>query len=108
MQANPKLVNSFSASDQRGNHGSIMLSPYINMQGDTVTWSVPSLNSSGGAGAAFHKYLDEENAQNTSARSWEQQGNGWIILRYADVLLMYAEAVNEGGTPTSIFARSGR
>ena len=102
MQANPKLVNSFSASDQRGNHGSIMISPYTNMQGNTVTWSVPSLNSSGGAGAAFHKYLDEENAQNTTARSWEQQGNGWIILRYADVLLMYAEAVNEGGTPTSI------
>ena len=26
--------------------------------------------------------------------------NDWIILRYADVLLMYAEAVNEQGTPT--------
>jgi hypothetical protein len=29
------------------------------------------------------------------------QSNDWIVLRYADVLLMYAEAVNEGGTPTA-------
>jgi hypothetical protein len=27
--------------------------------------------------------------------------NDWIVLRYADVLLMYAEAVNEQGTPTT-------
>lgn len=26
--------------------------------------------------------------------------NDWIVLRYADVLLMYAEALNEQGTPT--------
>ncbi len=27
--------------------------------------------------------------------------NDWIVLRYADVLLMYAEAVNEQGAPTT-------
>src|SRR3989449_10271133 len=32
-------------------------------------------------------------------RDWQKQSNNWIVLRYADVLLMYAEAVNEGGTP---------
>jgi starch-binding outer membrane protein, SusD/RagB family len=106
MQVNPATVNQYTATDTRGDHGSIMTScptaagcthPYVNLQGDTVYWSVPSLNHSGGAGAAFDKYLDETNTQNTSARSWEQQGNGWIVLRYADVLLMYAEAVNNGG-----------
>jgi starch-binding outer membrane protein, SusD/RagB family len=99
-------VNTFSATDVRGNHGSFMISPYADAYHapTLVTWSVPSLNSSGGAGAAFDKYLDETNTQNETARSWEQQGNGWPILRYADVLLMYAEAVNNGGTPTSISA----
>jgi hypothetical protein len=102
MQVNPKLVNSFSPTDQRGNHGTIMISPYTDEHNTTTSWTVPALDHNGGAGAAFHKYLDEENTQNLTARSWEQQANGWIILRYADVLLMYAEAVNEGGTPTSI------
>jgi hypothetical protein len=31
------------------------------------------------------------------ARGWGQQSNNWIVTRYADLLLMYAEAVNEGG-----------
>jgi hypothetical protein len=39
------------------------------------------------------KYIDTP----TSATDAE---NDWIVLRYADVLLMYAEAVNEQGTPT--------
>jgi hypothetical protein len=39
------------------------------------------------------KYIDNP----TSATDAE---NDWIILRYADVLLMYAEAVNEQGSPT--------
>jgi hypothetical protein len=51
------------------------------------------------SGAAFAKYLDESDEQNMTARAWVQQGNNWIVARYADVLLMYAEAVNEGGTP---------
>src|SRR3989454_9637269 len=32
---------------------------------------------------------------------WARQSNDWIVLRYADVLLMYAEAVNEGGAPVA-------
>jgi hypothetical protein len=95
MQVNPQTVNSFTATDQRGNHGSIMISPYTDAMGRVTSWSVP-------AGAAFDKYLDETNTQNMTARSWEQQGNGWIVLRYADVLLMYAEAVNNGGTANAV------
>ncbi len=34
-------------------------------------------------------------------RAWVRQSNNWIVLRYADVLLMYAEAVNEGGAPVA-------
>jgi hypothetical protein len=41
-----------------------------------------------------------------TARSWQQQPNNWIIQRYADVLLIYAEAVNSGGTPTNGTAES--
>jgi hypothetical protein len=91
MQLMPSLVNLYAANDERGDHGTFMLSPYTDAQGRTVTWTVPS-------GAAFAKYLDESNTQNMTARGWVQQGNNWIIARYADVLLMYAEAVNEGGT----------
>jgi hypothetical protein len=100
MQAIPSLVSSYSATDVRGNHGGIMISPYTDLDNRTTTWTVP-------AGAAFHKWLDETNAQNMTARAWEQQGNSWIILRYADVLLMYAEAVNEGGTPVAGLTRDG-
>jgi hypothetical protein len=32
-----------------------------------------------------------------TARAWQEMPSNWIISRFADVLLMYAEAVNEGG-----------
>jgi starch-binding outer membrane protein, SusD/RagB family len=106
IQVDPQLVGEYSATDTRADSATIMLSPYTDALGRTTTWSVPSLNSHGGAGAAFHKYLDETNAQNMTARAWEDQENGWVVLRYADVLLMYAEAVNDGGTPTSMSAQA--
>jgi hypothetical protein len=106
MQVNPKVVHSFTSTDTRGNHGSIMIQPYLDPNhSPAVTWSVPSPPqgiSDPTYSAAFAKYLDETDKQNETARSWEQQGNAWIILRYADVLLMYAEAVNQGGTPTAM------
>ena len=95
MQVVPSLVNQFAANDQRGNHGTFMISPYTDAMGRVDTWALP-------AGAAFDKYLDESNAQNMTARGWAQQSNNWVVLRYADVLLMYAEAVNEGGTAGSM------
>lgn len=87
----PSLVSKFAANDQRGNHGTFMVRPYTDKLNRTVNWTVPD-------SPAFDKYLDETDAQNMTARAWAQQNNNWIIARFADVLLMYAEAVNEGGT----------
>ena len=94
MQVNPNLVALYASSDQRGNRGTYMTSPYTDALGRTSTWAVPN-------GAAFHKWLDETDTKDMTARSWQEQPNNWIIQRFADVLLIYAEAVNAGGTATA-------
>lgn len=98
IQVLPSAAQQYAANDARGLGATFATSPYVipqgSLQGDTVTWAVPG-------GAAIIKYFDPTDAQNTHTRGWVQQGNNWIVLRYADVLLMYAEAVNEGGTPTA-------
>jgi hypothetical protein len=94
IQVNPQLVSLYAADDQRGAGATYMTSPYTDAMGRTATWGVPN-------GAAFHKWLDESNTKDMTARAWQQMPNNWIVLRYADVLLMYAEAVNEGGTATA-------
>jgi starch-binding outer membrane protein, SusD/RagB family len=99
MLVNPQLVALYASNDQRGKGATYMTSPYTDASGRTATWGVPN-------GAAFHKWLDETNSKDMTARSWQQQPNNWIIQRYADVLLIYAEAVNSGGTPTNGTAES--
>jgi len=94
IQVNPDLVALYSASDQRGNGATYMTSPYTTALGETVTWGVPN-------GAAFHKWIDETSSKDMTARSWQQMPNNWIIQRYADVVLIYAEAVASGGTATN-------
>jgi hypothetical protein len=94
MQVNPQLIALYAANDQRGNGATYMTSPYKDALGRIATWGVPR-------GAAFHKWLDESSTKDMTARSWQQQPNNWIIQRYADVLLLYAEAVNAGGTATA-------
>ena len=94
IQVNPDLIALYSANDQRGNGATYMTSPYVTALGDTATWGVPN-------GAAFHKWIDETNSKDMTARSWQQMPNNWIIQRYADIVLIYAEAVNSGGTPTN-------
>lgn len=94
MQVNPQLIALYGPADQRGNGATYMTSPYKDASGRTVTWGVPN-------GAAFHKWLDETNTKDMTARSWQQQPNNWIIQRYSDVLLIYAEAVNAGGAATA-------
>lgn len=94
MQVSPELIALYAANDQRGNGATYMSSPYTDASGRTATWGVPN-------GAAFHKWLDETDSKDMSARSWQQMPNNWIIQRYADVLLIYAEAVNAGGTATN-------
>jgi hypothetical protein len=94
MYIPPSLASLFAANDERGNNGTFMRSGKVDALDRTVTWAVPP-------GPAFNKYLDEDNNQNMMQRAWASQNNNWIVLRYADVLLMYAEAVNEGGGATA-------
>jgi starch-binding outer membrane protein, SusD/RagB family len=90
----PSTLAKFSAGDKRGQGVSVISSPYKDAAGRNVTWTLPS-------GAVFYKYMDDASTQNMNTRGWAQQSNDWPVLRYADVLLMYAEAVNEGGAPTA-------
>ena len=94
MYIPPSLQSLFAPGDTRGDHGTFMVTPYTDQMGRTFDWKVPP-------GPAFDKYLDETDAENMNTREWVRQANDWIVLRYADVLLMYAEAVNEGGAPSA-------
>jgi hypothetical protein len=94
MRVAPDLVALYAPSDQRGNGATFMTSPYTDAMGRTTSWGVPN-------GAAFHKWLDETNTKDMKSRAWQEMPSNWVISRYADVLLMYAEAVNEGGTATA-------
>ncbi len=97
MTVAPSLAALFDSGDTRGLHGTFITTPYKDALGDSVTWTDPPAN----LGPAFNKYLDETDFENMHTRAWVRQANDWIVLRYADVLLMYAEAVNEGGTATA-------
>src|SRR5262245_21488737 len=106
IEVSPQFMAIFAPVDKRGNHATWMqqtmlarptggpILGYVAAPGDTVTWGVPG-------GAAFAKWIDLSNSANRSARSWQSNPNNWIVLRYADVLLMYAEAVARGGTPSA-------
>jgi starch-binding outer membrane protein, SusD/RagB family len=97
MYITPSLQRLYDSTDTRGDNGTFMTKPHIDQLGQTVSWVDPP-------GAAFNKYLDETDFQNMHTRDWQKQSNNWIVLRYADVLLMYAEAVNEGGPAASMTA----
>jgi hypothetical protein len=98
MTVTPSLAALFDPlKDTRGWNVTFIKSPYVDALGDSVKWVDPPANY----GPAFLKYLDQTDNQNMHSRAWQAQSNDWIVLRYADVLLMYAEAVNEGGTPTA-------
>jgi len=97
MTVAPSLARLFAASDTRGLGGTFITSPYVDALGDTAKWTDPPAT----LGPAFLKYLDQSDFQNMHQRAWVRQSNDWIVVRYADVLLMYAEAVNEGGAPVA-------
>src|SRR5207247_11140514 len=97
MTVAPSLANLFAASDTRGLGGTFIKSGYVDALGDTAKWNDPDSTY----GPAFIKYLDQTDFQNMHQRAWVRQSNNWIVLRYADVLLMYAEAVNEGRAPVA-------
>src|SRR6266700_3955447 len=96
MTVTPSLANLFAATDKRGKNATFIDTGYVDALGDTIRWNDPPANY----GPTFLKYLDETDFQNMHTRAWAKQPNNWIVLRYADVLLMYAEAVNEGGAAT--------
>ena len=47
------------------------------------------------------KYLEFDRQTSLSPGSWFYSGNNYRMVRFADVLLMYAEAANEAGGPTA-------
>jgi hypothetical protein len=72
----PDLDNSYEAGDPRRNVS--MASSYVNSSGAKIDYYY------------IKKYADPPIANNDSE-------DNWYVLRYADVLLMYAEALNETG-----------
>ena len=89
----PSLPAIWAPDDQRGYGASYITPGYVDARGRTVTW---------GSGIPYSlKWLDQTSAQNMESRAWVAQPNNFVVLRYADVLLMYAEAVNEGGAATA-------
>jgi hypothetical protein len=50
----------------------------------------------------FRKYFDESSVSNITRKTFGDNPNNMYVLRYADVLLMYAESENEVNGPTPI------
>src|SRR5205085_11751440 len=104
MTVAPSLAALFdSAADTRGRNATFITSPYVDALGDSVKWADPPAK----LGPAVLKYWDETDFQNMHTRPWGKQSNNWIVLRYADVLLMYAAAVNVGGAAAAGGAAAG-
>lgn len=61
---------------------------WIGAQAAGIQWQVSSTGNIGGVGYAWRKYLD------STQYVWETK-TGYIQMRYADILLMYAEAKME-------------
>ncbi|MFN4286104.1 MAG: RagB/SusD family nutrient uptake outer membrane protein [Lacibacter sp.] len=58
---------------------------WIGAQAAGIQWQVSTTGNIGGVGYAWRKYVD------STQYSWETKV-GYILMRYADILLMYAEA----------------
>jgi hypothetical protein len=94
-------------ADKDGNHDPRMdvslFTEYSNttLYGQTWTWW-ESNTTEIVTGASFYKFhetetvLDELN-NGTGYVQWKNGGKDMIIMRYADILLLYAEALNENG-----------
>jgi hypothetical protein len=61
---------------------------WIGAQASGIQWQVSATGNIGGVGYAWRKYLD------STQYVWETK-TGYIQMRYADILLMYAEAKME-------------
>lgn len=85
LSANWSFYDSFESGDTRRN---LIKGEYVSKTGETK-------NRTNLRGAVIVKYPDEGGIDNSV------QGNDIVVCRYADVLLMLAEAINENSGPTS-------
>ncbi len=86
FSANWTFYDSFEAGDTRKN---LLIGEYTAKDGKTIK------NRTNMNGAVIAKYPDEGGAVNSL------QGNDIVVCRFADVLLMLAEAINENSGPTA-------
>ncbi|WP_299550616.1 RagB/SusD family nutrient uptake outer membrane protein [Seonamhaeicola sp.] len=86
---------------------------YYGLTGDVWAEAAPNPELLTG----FYKYSEQEHVENNGNGTAleEDGGTDYIVLRYADILLMYAEALNAGGNTAQavtyvdqVRARSGR
>jgi hypothetical protein len=61
---------------------------WIGAQASGIQWQVSATGNIGGVGYVWRKYID------STQYIWETK-TGYILMRYADILLMYAEAKTE-------------
>jgi len=90
----PGSVGYRSASDLRSTSSSGVFVPADSIRRYTTFVTVSSTNSSGGISISWYnagKYLDPGSPRNDG-------GADFIVLRYADIILMYAEVENELST----------
>ena len=86
LSATWKFYDSFESVDVRRN---LLIGEYTAKDGKTIK------NRTNMNGAVIAKYADEGGALNSL------QGNDIVVCRYADVLLMLGEAINENSGPTT-------
>lgn len=86
----PDTYDNYDDNDERKNH--IFPDSYTNDQGQPVTFNQPT-------DAEFYAIKWTREGQPTAVWGWD--ANNQPILRYADALLIYAEAANELSGPTS-------
>ncbi|HEU0299011.1 MAG TPA: RagB/SusD family nutrient uptake outer membrane protein, partial [Longimicrobium sp.] len=86
---------SYHADDTR--RAATWLLTYTKKSGATVTWdsTANAVNAYGHASPVPHKYMDKVPGSQDGAEE-----PNFILLRYADVLLLLAEAINENAGPT--------
>jgi len=83
VMAETEFYNTFNDSDIR--KSVTFLTEYTNpATGETVSFPSSDLTS-----PACWKYFDPDGS------GWRDNDNNWMVLRYSDVLLLYAEALNE-------------
>jgi starch-binding outer membrane protein, SusD/RagB family len=96
FQAERPFYDSYNANDVR--KAGTWLTAFTN-QGRTITWAwtsgIQATNQYGSTGPGVRKYLD------LAAPDGGMEAPDYVVLRYADVLLSTAEAINEISGPTA-------